>query len=94
MSYISLFVATAWDVFFTYKDNLYKGKSVAEISSDIKDQLQDLITQHKRTFPDISEMIRELKLTQLRTTNFKECEEKDQFIKKFTNIFHNKLEKK
>ena len=78
-----------WDLFFLFKDNFYKSKSVTEISSDMRSHLGFLFEQQDRDFPDISEMIKDLKKNglQLQSTVFYDCKQKEDFIIKYTGIF-------
>ena len=85
MTFIYVFVATTWDFYFLLKDNFYKGKSVAEISLDIESHLAFLFYQQGREFPDISDMIKELKMTHLLPQNaFFDCSQKSAFVNKYT----------
>ena len=87
MTYIRVFTATAWSLFFLYKDTLYKGKSVADISLDIKDHLGFLFEQQGRDFPNVSEMVREPIATRLQSNNCYNCPQMNEFIEKYTVLF-------
>lgn len=87
MMYIQIFVSTAWDLYFLLKDYYYKSKGVTEISLDIKGHLESLFKQQGRDCPDISEMVTQLKFTQLKSEEYWNCPQKDEFVEKYTNLF-------
>lgn len=87
MTYIRVFTSTAWNLFFLYRDSLYKGKSEAYISSDLKEHLGFLFEQQGREFPDVSEMVKDLKLTRLQTESFYDCQQMNDFVEKYTGCF-------
>lgn len=87
MQYIRLFTSTAWRLYFLYKDSLYKGKNVAEISLDIKDHLGFLFEQQGRDIPDLSEMVKDLKDFRLRSYDGSDSQLMNEFIDKYTDLF-------
>ncbi len=87
MYYIRTFVSTAWDLYFLLKEYDYKSKSVADISLDIKGHLESFFTQHGKECPDISEMVKQLKFTQLKSEKYWDCPQKDEFVETFSEIF-------
>lgn len=87
MLYLQVFVSTAWDCYFLFKDNLYSRWAKDQIVRNLHDHLDYLFEEQGKNCPDISEMVNELFQTKLTTKNYNDCAQKGQFIEKYTQIF-------
>lgn len=91
MLFVKIFIGTSWDLYFLYKDNLYRKKTITEVSEDILNDLGFLFTQQGKDLPDITDMVRELFNTFLKEEDFVDCEQKRLFIEKYYGVYSQSL---
>lgn len=92
-SYVDLFVATAWSIYYQFKDRDFKGKTVSEIAELIKGDIGDIIEQNGYKVPYFTDMVLELKSTRLQTESFDDCKEKNVFVNKYSVLLKSRLQK-
>lgn len=91
--YLKLFVETAWSVYYCCKDRDYKDKTASEIAEMIKGDIGDIIEQNGYKVPYITDMVKELQLTNPQIEDFSDCKEKNGFVDKYSLILSARLQK-
>lgn len=85
-----IFVGTAWDIYFL----LYRNPGrpiVPSVKDGLKEDLQFFFDGQKFSFPDISQMANELASIAQTPLHYWECEEKNAFVQKYSDLFSSSI---
>ena len=93
MTFHDLFVATAWDLYFVFgrEDNYYHNPQ--KLNEDIIMYLGRFITNQGYEIPNLLSLAKDLSKIDIGLENFTYCEQKDEFVRKYSALLQENLTK-